>query len=121
MAVASAGPYANHLQYLTLDRYPCQHLTIQFFTGRMLFLKATHNILLLIRGICLIASKFLRLLLFLCVMYRLGLVLADLTAQSVPSHNHSTAVCTDLDKATKRYYYYYYYYFYALGCISPKG
>jgi len=33
VAVASDGPYANHL-HLT----HCQHLITQFFTGRMLFL-----------------------------------------------------------------------------------
>ena len=36
MAVASAGPYAS--LHLAPDRYPCQHLTTQFFTGRMPFL-----------------------------------------------------------------------------------
>jgi len=30
VAVAAAGPYANHLQ-LTADRWPCQHLITQFF------------------------------------------------------------------------------------------
>jgi len=37
VAVASAGPYANHL-HLTPERQPHQHLITQFFTGRMLFL-----------------------------------------------------------------------------------
>jgi len=37
VAVASAGPYANHL-LLTPDRYPCQYLTTQIFSGRMPFL-----------------------------------------------------------------------------------
>ena len=36
MAVASAGPYAS--LHLAPDRYPCQHPTTQFFTGRMPFL-----------------------------------------------------------------------------------
>jgi len=36
-AVASAGPYANNL-HLTLDSKPHQHVIIQFFTGRVLFL-----------------------------------------------------------------------------------
>ena len=36
MAVASAGPYAS--LHLTPDRLPHQHLTTQFFTGRMPFL-----------------------------------------------------------------------------------
>jgi len=34
-AVASAGPYASHL-HLIPNRYPCQHLISQFFTGRTL-------------------------------------------------------------------------------------
>jgi len=34
--MVSAEPYAN--LYLTPDRKPCQHLTTQFFTGRMPFL-----------------------------------------------------------------------------------
>ena len=37
MALASAGPYANHL-HLSPDRQPCQYLTTQFFTGQMPFL-----------------------------------------------------------------------------------
>ena len=37
MAVAAAGPYANHL-HLTPDRQPRQHLITQVFTGQMLFL-----------------------------------------------------------------------------------
>ena len=37
MAVASAGPYASHLHFAP-DRYPCQHLITQVFTGRMPFL-----------------------------------------------------------------------------------
>jgi len=37
MAMASAGPYTNHL-HLAPDRQPRQHLITQFFTGRMLFL-----------------------------------------------------------------------------------
>jgi len=37
MAVASAGPYANHL-HLTPDRYPCQHVITQFFTGQIFFM-----------------------------------------------------------------------------------
>jgi len=36
MAVASAGPHAG--LHLTIDRYPCQHVTTQFFTGHMPFL-----------------------------------------------------------------------------------
>ena len=36
MAVASAGPYAS--LHLAPDREPRQHLTTQFFTGRMPFL-----------------------------------------------------------------------------------
>jgi len=36
VAVASAGPYAS--LHLAPDRWPCQHLTTQFFTGRMPFL-----------------------------------------------------------------------------------
>ena len=42
MAVASAGPYANHL-HLAPDRQVCQHLIIQFFTGQMLFLTPNHQ------------------------------------------------------------------------------
>jgi len=30
VAVASAGPYANHL-HLDLDKQPCQYLTTQFW------------------------------------------------------------------------------------------
>jgi len=37
VAVASAGPYANHL-HLAPDRQPCPHLITQFITCRMLFL-----------------------------------------------------------------------------------
>jgi len=37
LALALAGPYANHL-HLTPDRQPCQYPTTQFFTGRMPFL-----------------------------------------------------------------------------------
>jgi len=37
VAVASAGPCANHL-HLAPDRQPRQHLITQFFTRRMLFL-----------------------------------------------------------------------------------
>ena len=37
MTVASAGPYANNL-HLTPGRQPHQHLIIQFYTGRTLFL-----------------------------------------------------------------------------------
>ena len=37
MAVASAGPYANHL-HLTQDRQPCQHIITQVFTDQRLFL-----------------------------------------------------------------------------------
>jgi len=37
VAVASAGPYANHL-HLASDRYPRQHLITHFSTGRMLCL-----------------------------------------------------------------------------------
>jgi len=37
VAVASAGLYADHL-HLAPDRWPCQHLITQFFTGWMLFL-----------------------------------------------------------------------------------
>jgi len=37
MAVASAGPYANHLHH-TPDRYPRQYPITQFFTCQMLFL-----------------------------------------------------------------------------------
>jgi len=37
VAVASAGPFANHL-HLMPDRQPCQHLITQFFTGWMFFL-----------------------------------------------------------------------------------
>ena len=40
VAVASAGPHANHL-YLTPDR--CQYLITEFFTGRMLFLMSTQQ------------------------------------------------------------------------------
>jgi len=36
VAVASAGPYAS--LHLAPDRYPRQHPTTQFFTGRMPFL-----------------------------------------------------------------------------------
>jgi len=36
LAVVSAGPYAN--LHLAPDRYPFQHPTTQFFTGRVLFL-----------------------------------------------------------------------------------
>jgi len=36
VAVASAGQYAS--QHLAPDRQPRQHLTTQFFTGRMPFL-----------------------------------------------------------------------------------
>jgi len=36
VAVASAGPYAS--LHLAVGRYPLQHPTTQFFTGRMLFL-----------------------------------------------------------------------------------
>jgi len=36
VAVASAGPYAS--LHLAPDRQPRQHLTTQFFTGRMPFL-----------------------------------------------------------------------------------
>ena len=41
VAVASAGPYANHLHLYPdryPDRYPRQHIITQFGTGRMLFL-----------------------------------------------------------------------------------
>jgi len=37
VAVASAGPYANHF-HLAPDRQPDQHLTTHFFTGQMPFL-----------------------------------------------------------------------------------
>jgi len=37
VAVASAGPHANHL-HLTPNRQPRQYVTTQFFTGRMPFL-----------------------------------------------------------------------------------
>jgi len=37
VAVASAGPYANHL-HLTPDRKRRQYLTTQFFAGQMPFL-----------------------------------------------------------------------------------
>jgi len=37
VAVASAGPYANHLHFAP-DRQPHQHLITQFFMGRMLLL-----------------------------------------------------------------------------------
>jgi len=37
VATTSGGPYANHL-HLVPSRQPCQHIIIQFFTGRMLFL-----------------------------------------------------------------------------------
>jgi len=37
VAVASAGPYANHL-HLAPDREPRQHLITQFLTAWMLFL-----------------------------------------------------------------------------------
>jgi len=37
VAVTSAGPYEHHL-HLSPERYPCQHLITQFFTGCMLFL-----------------------------------------------------------------------------------
>jgi len=37
VAVASAGPYANHL-HLAPERLPRQYLTTQVFTGRMPFL-----------------------------------------------------------------------------------
>jgi len=36
VAAASAGPYAS--LHLAADRQPRQHLTTQFFTGRMPFL-----------------------------------------------------------------------------------
>ena len=36
-AMASTGPYANHL-HLAPDRQPCQHLITPFFTDQMLFL-----------------------------------------------------------------------------------
>jgi len=42
VAVASAGPYANHV-HLTPDRWPRQHLITQFLTGRMLFLKTNQQ------------------------------------------------------------------------------
>jgi len=37
VAVASAGPYANH-SHLAPERQPCQHLIIQFFAGWMVFM-----------------------------------------------------------------------------------
>jgi len=37
VAIASDGPYANHL-HLAPDRLPCQHHITQFFTRWMLFL-----------------------------------------------------------------------------------
>jgi len=37
VAVASAGPFANHL-HLAPDRKPCQYTTTHFFTGRIPFL-----------------------------------------------------------------------------------
>ena len=37
VAMASAGPYANHV-HLAPDRQPREHLITQFFTDRMLFL-----------------------------------------------------------------------------------
>jgi len=42
VAVASAGLYAS--LHLAPGRQPCQHLTTQFFTGRMPFLRPTNNI-----------------------------------------------------------------------------
>jgi len=37
VAVASAGPYADHL-HLAPDILPCHYITAQFFTDQMLFL-----------------------------------------------------------------------------------
>jgi len=37
VALASAGPYADYLRFVS-DRQPCQHLITQIFTGWMLFL-----------------------------------------------------------------------------------
>ena len=65
MSVASSGPYAS--LHLTPDRQPCQHLTTQFFTGRMPFLlpsqqhqstegKVISNKKLLLHYTCLTAS-----------------------------------------------------------------
>ena len=42
MAVAAAGPYANHL-HLAPDRQPRQHVTTQFFTGQMSFLPSNQQ------------------------------------------------------------------------------
>jgi len=43
VAVASAGPYANHLHH-TPDRQPHQYPITQFFTGRMLFLTPNQHV-----------------------------------------------------------------------------
>ena len=42
MALASAGPYAS--LHLAPDRQPHQHLTAQFFTGRIPFLRQTNSV-----------------------------------------------------------------------------
>jgi len=43
VAMASAGPYPNHL-HPALDRQPRQQLITQFFTGRMLFLMPINSV-----------------------------------------------------------------------------
>jgi len=43
VAVASAGPYANHL-HCASDRCPRQHLITEIFAGRMLFLTPTNSV-----------------------------------------------------------------------------
>jgi len=43
VAVASAGPYANHLHF-GQDRQPCQYLITGYFTGQMLFLMLNNSV-----------------------------------------------------------------------------
>jgi len=43
VAVASAGPYANHLHFAA-DRSPHRHLFAHFFMGQMLFLMPTNSV-----------------------------------------------------------------------------
>jgi len=43
VAVASAGPYANHM-HLAPDRQPHQYLITKFFTDRMLFLTPNNSV-----------------------------------------------------------------------------
>jgi len=39
VAVASAGPYANHLPFPQADNHASTYLTTHDFTGHMLFMK----------------------------------------------------------------------------------